>query len=41
MKANNFFQRAKLKMAILGLEFAPHWTRLAVLSWQKVISGRV
>jgi GT2 family glycosyltransferase len=39
-KANNFFHRAKLKIAILGLQFTPHWTRLAVLAWQKVISGR-
>jgi glycosyltransferase involved in cell wall biosynthesis len=39
-KANNFFHRAKLNMTILGLQFAPGWTRLAVLSWQKVISSR-
>jgi glycosyltransferase involved in cell wall biosynthesis len=39
-KANNFFHRAKLKMAILGLQFAPHWTRLAVLTWKELVSGR-
>ena len=40
-KANNFFRRAKLKMAILGLQFAPHWTRLAVLTWHKLLPGRM
>ena len=39
-KANNFFRRAKLKLAILGLRFMPHWTRIAMLTWQKVILGR-
>jgi glycosyltransferase involved in cell wall biosynthesis len=39
-KANNFFQRARLKVAILGLQLAPHLTRKAVLTWQKVISSR-
>jgi len=39
-KANNFFHGAKLKAAILGLQFAPHWSRLAVLTWQKLISSR-
>jgi teichuronic acid biosynthesis glycosyltransferase TuaG len=40
MKANIFFRRAKVKMSILGLQFAPHSTRLAVLTWQKLISSR-
>jgi hypothetical protein len=39
-KANPFFRRAKLKLTILGLQFAPQWTRLAVLAWQDVIWGR-
>ncbi len=39
-KANNFFHHAKLKMAILGLQFVPQWTRLAALTWQKMISSR-
>ena len=38
-RANDHFQRTKLKMAILGLQLAPHWTRKAALAWQKVISG--
>jgi glycosyltransferase involved in cell wall biosynthesis len=38
-KANNFFHRLKLKMAIWGLQFAPHWTRGAVRTWQKDILG--
>jgi len=39
-KANKFFCRAKLKVAILGLQFAPEWTRSAVTVWQKAISNR-
>jgi glycosyltransferase involved in cell wall biosynthesis len=39
-KANCFFHRAKLKLAILGLQFAPHFTRLAVLTRQDLILGR-
>jgi Glycosyl transferase family 2 len=39
-KANNFFHSAKLKLAILGLQFAPSWTRLAVLTRQGPISSR-
>jgi len=39
-KANNFFQRTKLKMTILGLQLAPHWTRLVVLTWQRVMLAR-
>jgi glycosyltransferase involved in cell wall biosynthesis len=39
-KANNFFRRAKLKAAILGLQFAPDWTRSAVIIWQKATSDR-
>jgi len=39
-KANHFFHRAKLKLAILGLQFAPRWTRSAVLAWQKMIANR-
>jgi GT2 family glycosyltransferase len=37
-KANNFFHRSKLKMAILGLQFAPRWTRSAVLAWHDLSS---
>jgi len=37
-RANNFFSRAKLKVVILGLKWAPSWTRLAVITWVKLIS---
>jgi glycosyltransferase involved in cell wall biosynthesis len=40
MKANRFFQRAKLRITILGLKLAPRPTRLAVMKWQKLIVGR-
>jgi glycosyltransferase involved in cell wall biosynthesis len=39
-KANSFFQRRKLKMTILGLQVAPHWTRLASRFWQRAMVGR-
>jgi hypothetical protein len=39
-KANHFFHRAKLKLAILGLQFAPSWTRSAMLTRQELISSR-
>jgi hypothetical protein len=37
-KANHFFHRAKLKLAILGLQFAPRLIRLAVITWQRLVS---
>lgn len=37
-KADNFFHRAKLKAAILGLQIAPRSTRLGVIAWEKLIS---
>jgi Glycosyl transferase family 2 len=33
-KANRFFDRAKLKLAILGLQLAPRLTRLGANAWQ-------
>ena len=38
-KADHFFHSAKLKLAIFGLQFAPHWTRLAVLMRQGQVSS--
>ena len=32
--------RERLKIAILGLQFVPHWTRLAVFALQELVSGR-
>jgi len=40
IKANNFFNRLKIKAAILGLQFAPHWTRSAVVTWQRLLLDR-
>jgi glycosyltransferase involved in cell wall biosynthesis len=37
-KANKFFQRAKLKIAILGLQFAPRFIRLAAITRQRLDS---
>ncbi len=37
-KANYFFRRAKLKLAILGLQIAPRWTRIGVMTWKRLIS---
>jgi glycosyltransferase involved in cell wall biosynthesis len=39
-KANHFFRRAKLRVAILGLQLAPEWTRLAAITWQQALSDR-
>jgi glycosyltransferase involved in cell wall biosynthesis len=38
-KANLFFHRAKLKLAILGLRLAPRLTRLGVITWQRLVLG--
>jgi glycosyltransferase involved in cell wall biosynthesis len=38
VKANHFFHRAKLKVAINGLQFAPRFTRLGAITWEKLIS---
>jgi GT2 family glycosyltransferase len=38
IKANHFFHRAKLKVAINGLQFAPRFTRLGAITWEKLIS---
>ena len=37
-KANAFFRRTKLKMTILGLQFAPRFLRLATITQQKFLS---
>jgi hypothetical protein len=39
-RANRFFNRTKLRATILGLRFAPRWTRLAVIARQKSLSPR-
>jgi glycosyltransferase involved in cell wall biosynthesis len=36
--AYDFFHTTKLKLALLGLQFAPRFTRSAVMIWQKLIS---
>jgi cellulose synthase/poly-beta-1,6-N-acetylglucosamine synthase-like glycosyltransferase len=39
-KANHSYRSARLKLAILGLQFVPRWTRLAVLGRQNLTSSR-
>lgn len=39
-KANLFLRRRKLTAAILGLQFAPEWTRLAARTWRSSILNR-
>lgn len=37
-RANHFFHRTKLKVAILGLQFAPRFLRFTAITWQKLVS---
>jgi glycosyltransferase involved in cell wall biosynthesis len=37
-KANHFFHRAKLRVAILGLQFSPRLFRSAAITWQRLVS---